>query len=179
LKGGPALPLASRRTGDCSRARGDIAVNDSNPPRFFRTLRGFLNGEEPDEENYFHFCAVLRIYGDGVPFEEITRTLGVEPTHLHRKGEQRRPSSPAWRDDTWQFQPPVAEHEPLEHHIDALWAVLRPHVDDLKSLKQQFKVDIFMGYRSNCDTAGFEVPHQSLEMFRALEVPFGISVIVA
>ena len=37
---------------------------DSDQPKMFRTLRGFLNGEEPDEANYFRFSAMLRIHGD-------------------------------------------------------------------------------------------------------------------
>ena len=148
-------------------------------PKVFRTLRGFLNGAEPEEANYFRFSATLRIHGDGVPFEEISQRLGVRPTHLHRKGEQRGPRSPAWRDDAWHFEPPLAETEPLERHIDALWQVVRPAVDYLKGLKQRLKVDVFCGYRSNCDTAGFEVSHQCLELFTALEVPFGVSVVIA
>jgi hypothetical protein len=145
----------------------------------FRTLRGFLNGEEPDEANYFRFSATLRVHGDGVPFEEIGRQLAVEPTHLHRKGERRSPRAPAWRDDAWQFQPALPETEPLERHIEALWQVVRPHVAYLKALKRRFKVDVFCGYRSNCDTAGFQVSHNCLELFTALEVPFGVSVIIA
>lgn len=145
----------------------------------FRTLRGFLNGEEPDEANYFRFSATLRIHGDGVPFEEISERLGVEPTHLHRRGEFHGPRSPAWRDDAWHFEPALPETEPLERHIEALWQVLRSHVEYLKALKQRFKVDVFCGYRSNCDHAGFEVSHKCLELFTALEVPFGVSVIIA
>jgi hypothetical protein len=34
------------------------------------------------------------------------------------------------------------------------------------------------GYRSNCDYAGFEVPHESLTMFLELQVPFEVSIIV-
>jgi hypothetical protein len=37
---------------------------------------------------------------------------------------------------------------------------------------------VFLGYRSNCETAGFEVPHTSLEMFTELQIPFGISIVV-
>src|SRR5262249_45097327 len=154
-------------------------MSESDNPKMFRTLRGFLNGEEPDEANYFHFGASLRIFGDDVPFEEISERLGVEPTHLHRKGEQRGPSSPAWRDDAWCFEPALPETEPLERHIEALWQVVRPHVAYLKALKQRFQVDVFCGYRSNCDTAGFEVSHKCLQLFTALEVPFGVSVIIA
>lgn len=154
-------------------------MDDANPPKMFRTLRGFLNGEEPDEPNYFRFSAALRIHGDGVPFEEISERLAVGPTHVHRKGEQRGPRSPACRDDAWHFQPALPETEPLERHIEALWEVVQPHVEYLKALKQRFKVDVFCGYRSNCDHAGFEVSHKCLELFTALEIPFGVSVIVA
>jgi hypothetical protein len=152
---------------------------DSDEPGSFRTLKGFLAGEEPDGANYFCFSATLRIHGEDLPFEEISQRLGVQPTHSHRKGEQRGPRSPAYRDDAWHFQPSLAETEPLERHIEALWQVVRPAVDYLKALKQRYKVDVFCGYRSNCDHAGFEVSHKCLELFVALEVPFGVSVIVA
>ena len=154
-------------------------MTDKNEPKMFRTLRGFLNGEEPDEANYFRFSATLRIHGDDIPFEEISQRLGVQPTHLHRKGERRGPRSPGYRDDAWHFEPSLPETEPLERHIEELWHVVRPAVDYLKSLKQRFIVNVFCGYRSNCDTAGFEVSHKCLELFMALEVPFGVSVIVA
>jgi hypothetical protein len=154
-------------------------MEDSDKPKMFRTLRGFLNGEEPDEANYFCFSANLRIYGDGVPFEEISERLGVEPTHLHRKGERRGPSSPGWHDDAWHFGPALPETEPLDRHCEGVWQGVRPHVEYLKALKRRFKVDVFCSYRSNCDTAGFEVAYQCLELFMALEVPFGVSVIVA
>jgi hypothetical protein len=154
-------------------------MTDSDEPKIFRTLRGFLNGEEPDEGNYFCFSAGLRIHGNDVPFEEISRRLGVQPTNLHRKGERRGPRSPAYGDDAWQFRPSLPETEPLERHVEALWEVVRSHVEYLKGLKQRCKVDVFCGYRSNCDMAGFEVSHKCLELFMALEVPFGVSVIIA
>lgn len=154
-------------------------MHDSEHPKAFRTLRGFINGEEPDEENYFCFSATLRIHGDNLPFEEISQRLGVKPTRTHRKGERRGPNSPPYRDDAWHFQPSLPESEPLELHIESLWSVVKPEVEYLKSLKDRFKVDVFCGYRSNCDHAGFEVSYKCLELFTALEIPFGVSVIIA
>ena len=150
---------------------------DFDDPQMFRRLSGF-NGEEPDEANYFHFSATLRIHGDHILFDEISQRLAVQPTHVHRKGERRGPKSPAFGEDAWHFRPSLLETEPLERHIEALWQVVRPEIDYLKALKQRFKVDVFCGYRSNCDHAGFEVSHTCLELFTALEVPFGVSVIV-
>ena len=152
---------------------------DSENSKMFRTLRGFLNGEEPEEANYFCFSATLRIHGEGIPFEEITQQLGVQPTHLHRNGEHRGPRSPGYRDDAWHFQPPLPETNPLDRHLEALWQVVRPAVDYLKALKKRFQVDVFCEYRTNCDHAGFEVSHRSLKLFLALEVSFGVSVIIA
>ena len=154
-------------------------MDDSDSPKMFRTLRGFINGHESGEANYFSFSATLRIHGDGIPFEEISKRLGVEPTHLHRQGERRGPNRAVWRDDAWHFEPPLSEAEPLERHVQALWEVVRSHVEYLKSLKTRFNVNVFCSYRSNCDTAGFEVSHQCLELFTALEVPFGVSVVIA
>jgi len=148
-------------------------------PKSFRTLRGFLRGDEPDEPTYFAYDACLRIHGDNLPFQQISQRLGVQPTYFHRKGERLGPRSPAYRDDAWHYRPDLPEAAPLERHIDALWAVVRPHVSYLKSLKQQYKVDVFCGYRSNCDHAGIQVPHTCLELFVALEVPFGVSIIIA
>lgn len=151
---------------------------EADNPKMFRTLRGFLDGEEPDEANYFRFSATLRIHGDDVPFEEIRQRLGVEPTHIHRKGESRGSHGASWRDDAWHFQPDLPETNALEEHIDALWEVVHPSIDYIKTLKHRLKVDVFCGYRSNCDTAGFQVSHRCLKLFTALEVPFGVSVII-
>jgi hypothetical protein len=152
---------------------------DSDQPNGFRTLRGFLQGEEADEPLHFAFSATLRIHGEDLPFEEISARLGVDPTHSHRNGERPGPRSPGYRDDAWHFAPAVSENEPLERHIESLWLVVEPHLAYLKALKRLYKVGVFCGYRSNCDHAGIEIPHTSLELFTALEVPFGVSIVIA
>jgi hypothetical protein len=155
-------------------------MNDHSNPKVFRTLKGAMSGEEAaDQPTYCAFMASLRIHGDTLPFDEISGRLGVRPTMMHRRGERRSSKSSVYLDDAWHFQPDLPESAPLEQHINALWQIVKPHVEYLKSLKQRFKVDVFCGYRSNCDHAGIEVPHTSLELFTALEVPFGLSIIIA
>jgi hypothetical protein len=145
----------------------------------FRTLKGFVEGAEPDEASYFAYSATLRIFADALDFEEIVRTIGIEPTRSHRKGERQGPRSPPRKHDMWMLSPELPEESSLAEHVDALWALIRAHADYLRGLKRVATVDVFLGYRSNVDTAGVEVPHTSLEMFVQLEVPFSLSVIVA
>jgi len=144
----------------------------------FRTLRGFLAGTEREEDTFFAYSATLRIAGEISNMDEISATLGLSPTHSHRKGEKRGAKAAGYRQDMWSYSTPVEKSEPLHRHIDALWLKLKPHKNYLLELKKSLNVDVFVGYRSNCDTAGIEVPHTSLEMFTELEIPFGVSIIV-
>jgi Domain of unknown function (DUF4279) len=145
----------------------------------FHTLRGLLSGSESEENIYFAYSATLRIFGDIADLDGITEHLGVLPTSSHRRGDRRGPNSPPFKQDMWSYTAPVKENEPLHVHIDALWNTFKERRQYLLQLKQGLKVDVFLGYRSNCDHAGIEVPHQSLEIFRELQVPFGLSIIVA
>jgi hypothetical protein len=145
----------------------------------FRTLRGFVEGSETDEPTYFGYSATLRIFGESLDFDQITRTLGIPPTSSHRKGDRRGPRSTPYKHDMWMLSPDLTEEQPLAEHIDALWAAIRHSEEYLRRLKTIATVDVFLGYRSNVDTAGVEVPHTSLEMFVRLEIPLGLSIIIA
>jgi hypothetical protein len=63
-------------------------MDDTDKPQMFRTLRGFLDGHEPDGPNYFKFSATLRVYGDNLPFDQISQTLGIAPTHNGLSADQ-------------------------------------------------------------------------------------------
>jgi hypothetical protein len=131
------------------------------------------------EKIYFAYSADLRIFGDIPSLDEITQRLGLEPTESHKKGTRGwGPKLAAYKHDMWSYHAQVNESEPLHTHIDALWKTLAGHREYLVGLKERLTVDVFLGYRSNGDHAGVEVPYHSLEMFRELQVPFGLSIIV-
>lgn len=129
-----------------------------------------------DEPSYFAYSATLRIHGTGLPFEEIAKVLGVLPSHTRRAGERRRPASRPYQDDAWHFTAPVPEEMELTEHLRRLWQVVEPHVHYLTHLDAQ--IDVFCGYRSNDGIAGFAVEPDALRIFTALNVPFGVSVII-
>jgi Domain of unknown function (DUF4279) len=132
---------------------------------------------QKDEPVFRRFRASLRISGDGLGMDEISRTLGLTPTHTHRKGEPHGNGSRS--QSIWIFEPAIDRTRPLDEHIMALWNAIRPHIPYLRELKQKFHVDIFCGYRSNSDNAGFEVDYRCLGSFAELEIPFGVSVIIS
>jgi Domain of unknown function (DUF4279) len=173
-----ALPPSSPLPSILPRDLDEASMSETDDRKFFRTLRGFLSGEEPDEPTYFAYSATLRIFGEIPDLDEITGQLGVAPTSQHRRGERRVPQAMPYSHDMWSYEAPVAESEPLHAHIDALWNTFRARTSYLLQLKQSLTVDVFLGYRSNCDHAGVEVPPDSLEMFVQLEIPFGLSIIL-
>lgn len=124
----------------------------------------------------FFYSASLRIFGKSLNIDEVTSKIGLEPTHCHRKGERRGPRSPEYKDNMWMYTAPVREEEPLGEHLKALWEAIRDHRDYLKELKKEFTLDVFCGFRTNCQVTGLEVDHRSLEIFSALEIPFGLSI---
>lgn len=131
-----------------------------------------------EEPVYFCFSASLRIFGDGLDIDEVTRRVGLTSTHSHRKGQLHGARSVPWSHDMWSYEPAVDKERPLHEHITALWDAVRPHIPYLRDLKQRLHVDVFCGYRSNSGTAGFEIDHRCLGLFAELEIPLGVSVIV-
>ena|SRR5450432_3641561 len=96
-----------------------------------------------------------------------------------QKGERGWGESlPPCKFDIWLYKAPVDEPEPLHVHIDTLWESFRERKAYLVQLKQKLTVDVFLGYRSSSDHAGVVVRHESLEIFRELQVPFGLSIIL-
>jgi len=131
-----------------------------------------------DELVYFSkFKASLRILGDGLDFDEISRTLGITPTSTRRKGAGHGLLTKDY--DIWIYTPPIARERPLDEHVMAIWDAVRPHISYLRTLKQRFHVDILCGYRSNSGAGGFNVDHRCLGIFSELEIPFGVSVIIS
>jgi len=65
-----------------------------------------------DEEPYFCYSATLRIWGDIPDPDAISRRLGLEPTHAHRKGDKRGPRSPGHKHDQWSYMAPSMRRGP-------------------------------------------------------------------
>ena len=130
-----------------------------------------------DEEPVFGtLSASLRIFGDNLDTQEIGRTLGLMPTHSHRKGERRAATAEPFREDMWSYDAPIDRRRPLQEQIMALWQAIRPQIHYLRNLKPRCHVDVFCGYQGRDCPAVFKVDHVCLGLFAELEVPLIFSV---
>lgn len=130
------------------------------------------------ETSYFTFSATLRIQGAELDFDRIRREIGADPSYTHRAGEPIEFLGGHFEEDAWHLESDLDESEDLRQHLRHLWARIGHAAVFLRALKPHAKVDVFCGYRSNCDHAGLEVGHDALRIFTELEIPFGLSVIV-
>ncbi|HUR45491.1 MAG TPA: DUF4279 domain-containing protein [Candidatus Saccharimonadales bacterium] len=125
------------------------------------------------------FSAALRIFGDNLDHAELTRTLGLDPTHSHRKGEIPSPGSSPWPNDMWSYDAPVLRTLPLQEQISALEQVIRPQIPYLRSLRPKFHVDVFCSCQGKIYPASLKVDHRALALFTELETPFTVSFLLA
>jgi hypothetical protein len=134
-----------------------------------------------EEEYYFCHSASLRIFSEsGLDFDKIQSNLLVHPDHQHKIGDKRFPNSnrKPYANDMLSFESGLSDKESLEDHLLALWIKLKPYKKFIVGLKDEAKVDIFCGYRTDCETGGVDISSKALEIFQELKISFALSVIV-
>ena len=122
------------------------------------------------------FGAALRIFGEGIDFEEIVRVLGIEPSHTHRTGDMGMGGVP-FTNDMWLLSPPLDPHAPLDEHLRWLERVLSPHYQFLFSLREKATVDIYCNATYYCEQSSVTLSDEALRLFIELHLPLGISLL--
>jgi hypothetical protein len=108
--------------------------------------------------------------------DAVTEELGIDPTLSYQKGDKYR--NGVRSKSAWMYTSPTDESVHLDHQIEDLWQTFREKMDYIKGLKDENEVDIFMGYRSNCDHAGMQIAPDKLQIFNALEISVSLSIII-
>lgn len=57
-----------------------------------------------EEPPYFSYSAALRVFGSISDLDQVTRNLGLNPTHAHRSGAIRSPHSKPYTQDMWMYE---------------------------------------------------------------------------
>ena len=134
--------------------------------------------DKSKDDFYFAYSASLRIMDMPDKHEEITDILGVKPSICHKADEVNKYGE-LWGNDIWTIKSPLPESQSLDEHIEWLSNLVSPHKNYVHGLMAQgADVDIFLGYRSDCEWCGFDLKAKSLALFTELGVDMTVSIIV-
>ena len=132
---------------------------------------------ERKSEYYKSYGASFRIIGESLPFEEIESILNLAATYKHRKGDKR--GNHVLQDDRWVLESLLPEDKELGEHLEWLWSKLCSQKQYLVDLKGKYHLDVFAGYRSDCDHCGTVISAQGIKICSELEIPLELSIIIA
>ena len=122
----------------------------------------------------------LRLFGDTLDPDEITRLLGVEPTGRACKGEmQKTPSGRGRvaRSGSWRLASDSSGD--LNTQIEALLARLPSDPSLWRELSQRFSCDVFCGLFISEGNGGTELQPQMLSMLADRGLRLGLDIYTA
>ena len=110
--------------------------------------------------------ATLRIFGDSLAPEEVSRVLGCEPTRSEFKGQViRGPKTGRERiakTGSWRLETTDREPEDLDSQIAELLAKTTQDIKVWESLSNRFEIDLFCGFFMNESNEGLSISPESL-----------------
>jgi hypothetical protein len=131
-----------------------------------------------------HFSISLIIKGASLDLDEISRSLGLAPTNLSRKGERYGHAQTLCDFDGWYYSPKIDGSRPIDAHITALSDAVRPQIQYLRDLKQGCEISVSIHIQTSSLWFGkeyhtsFEVGNHSMRLFTELEIPCRIFVTI-
>lgn len=130
------------------------------------------------------FGVMLRIRGDALDLDDISRTLGVAPTCISENGKRYGHAKTLCDCDAWFFSVPLGGERPLDEHLHALWDRVRPRIDYLRDLTRTCDVSVSLHVTSSSHWFGkdyhtcFDVSLDSVALFGELGIPFRVFVTI-
>lgn len=101
--------------------------------------------------------ATLRLAGDDLEPEEVSRMLGAQPTHAQRKGEVivlKSGATKVAKSGQWRLEATDAEPEAINEQISQLLAQLTQDLAAWQGLARRFRIDLFCGWFMNESNEG-------------------------
>ncbi|HTR44003.1 MAG TPA: DUF4279 domain-containing protein [Pseudomonadales bacterium] len=127
----------------------------------------------------FHSGISFSIRGGGLNFDEISRTLGVDPDLISQKGKRYGHRQELCDFDAWYYTTGRRVHRdrPLDEHVTALWEILQPHIKYLRELKKKFELRILIQVQS--PVCRFTIGQRCLKLCAELDIPLEICATVS
>ena len=122
----------------------------------------------------------LRIMGDDLIPEEITRLLGAPPTHAQVKGEKiigrKTGTVRTAKSGMWRLCASDREPEDLDNQVNELLSQLTNDLSVWIDIGKRYKIDLFCGFFMKSSNEGLTLSAQSLAALgnRGIEAGFDI-----
>lgn len=109
--------------------------------------------------------ATLRIFGDELVPEEISRLLGAEPTSAHAKGPVLSKTSGRVvmrHSASWRLEAIETAPECLDDQVSDLLGQLTQDLSVWSDIASRFRVDLFCGWLMSSSNEGVEVSPETM-----------------
>jgi hypothetical protein len=131
-----------------------------------------------DESKYL-FRVSLRIMDVPNKHEEITATLGIQPSICHKTGDINTKTNKSWTNNIWAIDSPLSEDTDFNNHLHWIANLIESHEAFLHNLKKEgARMDLYCGYKTDSIHSGFVVKAESLMPFTRLGISFGVTVMI-
>jgi hypothetical protein len=123
--------------------------------------------------------ASLRIGGDDLIPDEISKLLGAQPTKAYKKGdikqktEQRNYLS---RSGIWMLDALDRQPENVDGQITEILAKLSDDLSVWSSLAERFEIDLFCGWFMDAGDEGLTISPRSMAALSARQIELGICI---
>jgi hypothetical protein len=122
-------------------------------------------------------AASFRVAGDALRPDQITVTLGLEPTQSGVKGERfSSRHSAVRRSSFWLVKCPLSDSLPLAEHLEWLLDLFEPKIDLINSIAEDSKIMLLCGFSSENGQGGFTLDAKTLQRIAGLGVPLSIDL---
>ena len=118
----------------------------------------------------------LIVEGDGLPMDEISRTLELEPTRVIRKGDtlNRLPLIEAAADE-WTYTMPLSSPDGVDSQLNYLLAQLILHQEALAELARDWKLTLRLFVQSDYAQIAYRLMPETLQRLVAVGLPLDVS----
>ena len=127
-----------------------------------------------------HSQATLRIYGDSLDPDAVSRLLGCEPTVAERKGEHivgpKTGAVRVVRTGSWRLQATRTEPEDLPAQIDELLGKLTSDLGAWAKVRETYRIDLFVGLFMNSGNNGLSISYAHLRSLGERGIELGLDV---
>ena len=122
-------------------------------------------------------AAALRIYGDDLIPDEVTKVLGCVPTSAERKGQIIRSSSGrerTARTGGWDLTAPDSKPENLDQQVSWLLDQLTDDLSVWCALAERYRIDLFCGLFMHTSDEGLTLAPKTLVALGVRGIELGL-----